>query len=76
MADVGHCWWQQQETTSNAPIEKAVWKMTRVGSNSKKLVAMATTRNKTVAMVTANQDGDAKPVKKEMRSRQEGACHA
>jgi len=31
--------------------------------------------NKTAAMAMANQDGDAKPVKTGMGSRQHGACH-
>eukprot|EP00957_Ditylum_brightwellii_P121241 9245638-Ditylum_brightwellii.AAC.1 len=43
--------------------------------NSKKFAAAAMARSKTAAMVMANQDGDAKPVKMGMGSRQEGACH-
>eukprot|EP00957_Ditylum_brightwellii_P111603 8512436-Ditylum_brightwellii.AAC.1 len=78
MASIGHCWQQQQELTSSAPIEKDVGKKARVGSNSKKLAAATTaasTKSKTAAMAMANQDGDTKPVKTGMGSRQEGACH-
>eukprot|EP00957_Ditylum_brightwellii_P104671 7976467-Ditylum_brightwellii.AAC.1 len=73
MVDVGHCWQQRQEPTSSAPIEKAARKTgnrQRVSSNSKKL---AMSRSKTVVMAMANQDGNAKPVKMETGSRQQGA---
>eukprot|EP00957_Ditylum_brightwellii_P045232 3428845-Ditylum_brightwellii.AAC.1 len=75
MADVGHCWQQQQGPNSSTLIEKAVEKTDRrqrVSGNSKKLVAA---RSKTVAVAMANQYGDAKPVKTGTGSRQEGACH-
>eukprot|EP00957_Ditylum_brightwellii_P174949 13321241-Ditylum_brightwellii.AAC.1 len=43
----------------------------RVGSNSKKLAAAV--RNKTAAVEMANQDSDAKPVKKETGREQQGS---
>eukprot|EP00957_Ditylum_brightwellii_P164078 12492876-Ditylum_brightwellii.AAC.1 len=46
----------------------------KVGGNIKKLAAVAA-RSKTVAMVAANQDSEAKLVEKETGSRQQGACH-
>eukprot|EP00957_Ditylum_brightwellii_P043336 3285032-Ditylum_brightwellii.AAC.1 len=64
-ADDGRCW-------ALLVVARQQEKTTRVGSNSEKLAAMATVRNKTVVMATANQDSDAKPVEKEAGSRQQG----
>eukprot|EP00957_Ditylum_brightwellii_P017795 1339692-Ditylum_brightwellii.AAC.1 len=80
MADVGHCWRQQQEPTSSAHIEGAArrhQKKAKIGGGGgdEKLVAAAAkaTKSKTVAMAMASQDGDAKPIETGMGSRQQGA---
>eukprot|EP00957_Ditylum_brightwellii_P065538 4971204-Ditylum_brightwellii.AAC.1 len=66
---------EERDDQQHSHLKKAARKTgsrQRGSGNSKKLVAA---RNKTVDMVTANQDCDAKPVEKKMGSRQQGACH-
>eukprot|EP00957_Ditylum_brightwellii_P015448 1162841-Ditylum_brightwellii.AAC.1 len=80
MADVGHCWWQQRDLTSSAPIEEAARRLQmteRADGKSKKLATAAATATKSnmTALAMANQEGYAKPVKTGTGSRQQGACH-
>ena len=69
--------------TSRAPIEKYVGKKARVSRQQQEVGGSGggggssdnSKTNKTAAMAMASQDGDAKPVKTGMGSRQQGACH-